>query len=92
MKQTKEAEDKEFFDSIDQFSLKELLVSIRKNLGRVKKDADAANNRTRDMSKDLINMEQAFVVYMDRIDGALKELDIYLNLPWYKKIFYKRNK
>lgn len=97
MKQTKE--DKEIKHNFDKFSDKELMLNFRINLEKAKNLAESANRRSQDVSRDLINMENAMVKYLDRTDASLRRInavincidhmDDFLKLPWYKRIFYK---
>jgi len=89
-------EVKEKPDSFDQFNDRELMLNFRRNLEKAKELANSANGRSLDASSDVRKMEAALVAYLDKTDNMLAEmeraivaLNLYLNLPWYKKIFHK---
>lgn len=94
MKQTKE--DKEIPDCFDEFNTRELLLNYRRALEKAKTMAVSANNRSQDAAQDVRSMEAAMVNYLDKTDRAIaqmnqviNQLNTYLALPWYKKLFYK---
>lgn len=83
----------------NEFNDRELLLNYRINLEKAKQLANSANSRSQDAARDIRNMEEALVASLDKIDAAVKRFDIavktvmeYLNMPWYKRIFYSRKK
>ena len=93
MKQTKE--DK-LNHSFDKMSDRDLMLNFRINLEKAKSLADSANRRSQDAAGDVRNMESAMVRYLDKTDSAIKRIDrisdqveSFLSLPWYKRLFYK---